>query len=497
MTQRFRVALVGLVALAVVTLTVWLLQGGSGGDSDSTPKDRAAPVDAQGRELSAGGRGGSGGPTSADGSAGNGATGGGRTGGVGLTPGMRVPKGMDLSDPEQRKRYLLELLAKGPESWDDVAALIALTTEPLDQAVKDALLAALRTGDRNGVSKALNVAHDPTLVADLLAIVDDPATPPAARRVALLALAQMPGAPADETAKALESRLQGDMNKDVELLDAIARRGGKESVRALVEYLERSSDAARLAQTLTGRVNLKDDPDSAAVVAEALGRRQSPGALDALIAIAGQSGAALAPALIRLDRDDMPEAQRTKVLDALGQTGSTVAIDHLIAVSRQPGLWGEKAILVLANIPDASPEARESLVHELERAAVNPRPELARSALLEVAGRLQVKAALPTMVESLRDPSDQVRNSAVRAMGLLRSNARANVGDVARLFQGGSPATRTAVAVALGNIGGEDAAKALEELLKDPTLDSSLKRTLGYAVEQARGVAADTPAPGR
>lgn len=180
------------------------------------------------------------------------------------------------------------------------------------------------------------------------------------------------------------------------------------------------------------------------------------------------------------------------MLDALAQTGSLAGIDHLIEVSRQPGLWGEKAILALANIPNATPEARESLVRELERAAVNPRPELARAALLEVAGRLQVKAALPTMVESLRDPSDQVKNSAIRAIGLLRSNARAHTADLARLFQGGSPSTRTAVAVALGNIGGEEAVKELEELLKDTTLDSSLRRTLGYGVEQARGIAPPT-----
>jgi HEAT repeat protein len=489
MTPRFRLALVVLVALGVVTLSIWMLKGGAGGGGDSTSGGRADPENASGRPLA--------GTNDPNATGGAGATGGRPSGtgpgGVTLRPGIRAPEGLDLTDPAQRRKYLLQLLAKGPESWDDVAALVALTTEPLDPAVKEALLKALMSGDRNGVSKALNVANDPSLVPDLLAVVDDPNAPAAARRVALLALGQMPGGNPDEVAKALEARLQGNANADFEVLDAIARRGGRESVRAVVEYVERSKDAARLSQALVGRMDLKTDPELASIVADALGRQQSPGALETLVAIAGQPGVpALAAALVALDRDDVPEALRTKVLDALSQNGTVVAIDHLIAVSRQPGMWGEKAILALEHIPkEASREAKESLVRELERAALNPRPDLARSALLTAAGRLGVKEALPAMVESFRSSDDNVRNKAISAVGLLGHHARPHVAEVAKMFAAGTPATRTSVAVALGNIGGPEALAALEEFLKEPSLDSSLRRTIGYAIEQLQGGAGD------
>lgn len=487
MTQRFRLALVAFVALVGTVAVVWLFKRGSeaGPGLGLETAGRAPSGGAGGSALE--GPGATADPSTTLSGAGGGGTPAAATGGA-LPLGLRLPKGVDLSDPAQRRAFLLELLRKVPVPWDDVAQVVAITPEPLDPVAREALLTALRSGDRNGAYKALSVAHDGTLVPDLLAILDDASAATGARRIVLLVLGQMPIEDRDGVAKALEARLKGDLSADYEVLDALARRGGKEAVRAVVEYVERSPDAAKAWQALSGRLDLKGDREAAAIVAEALGRRQSPGALETLLRVAAEPGAAgLAPALIRLDADDVPEATRALVYDALAQIGSADAMEHLLTVSRQPGLYGEKALLALANVRSANDEARAALVAELERAALNPRPEMAKSALLEAVGRLQVQQALPLVVGSLRDSSDQVRNSAIRAIGLMRTVARPHVADLAALFASGSVATRTAVVMALGNIGGTEAAQRLEEFLKDEALDSSLRRTIGYAADQARG----------
>lgn len=489
MTPRFRLALVALLALAAVTAVVWLLRGSSTGPGPSeaparSEASRPDPASLDGPDLEgSGGTGPGAGP--------DGGTGGGRAGGGtgGLQPGLRRPSGLDLSNPEARRKHLLELLATPPIAWDDVAAVVGITTEPLDPAVKAALLQAVRGGDRNGASKCLAVAHDPTLVPDLLQILDDPASAVGARRVAMLALSQMPGADAAEVVKQLESRLKGPGAGDGEVLGAIARRGGAEAARAVTEYLARSPDAARLVQGVAGQLDLVRDPAAAAVVADAFAATKDPAALSALVFLASARPGAvgLTAPLIALDRDDVPEALRTQALEALAQVGSEEGTEHLLRVARQPGAFGERAQLALGNLRSASPKAREALVAELERSQLNPRAELARSTLLEALGTLRERKALPAVVQSLRDSSDRVRNSAVRALGRMRDLSRPHVAEIGALWSDGSPATRTALAVSLGSIGGPEAAQLLETWAQDTSAGPDLRRTLGHAASQARG----------
>lgn len=493
MTQRFRLALVALAALAALTGALWLLRGapdllpepGRGGRPEAPPAD---PGDEglSGRPPLTGS-----------------ATGTDRTGGAGagpattptggMRPGLRVPEGVDLSDPLQRRAYLLELIGKRPPVWEDIAAVVAITTEPLDPAVLAFLLQQLRSGDRNGASKSLVACHDPALVPELLAIVDDATSPAGARRVALMALAQMPGAQRDELVKTLEARLTGTGVADAELLGVIARRGGAEAARAITEYLGRGGDAVRLAQGVVGQLDLTQDPAAAEVLAEALRRTSSPEALSVLVRLASArpGASAMAGPLIALDRDDVPEALRTQVLEALAQVGSTESTEHLLRVARQPGTYGERATLALANLTQASPEAADALLAELERSALNPRPEQSRSALLQALGTLRSVKALPVVVGFLEDRDLQVRNSALTSLGRMGTLARPHVKEVAQHFAGGSEATRIAVAIALGGIGGPEAATQLEELLKTPDLGAQLRRTLGFAAAQARGLPPD------
>lgn len=408
--------------------------------------------------------------------------------GTGLTPGIRRPEGLDLSDPVQRAAWLKTLLGKRPVPWDEVAAVVRTIAGPLDGELKADLLAMLRRGDRNGVLQVFSVVQDGSVVPDLLAVYDDPSSPDGARRAALLALAQLPGADRDAVVKQLEARLTGREAADADVLDAIAQRGGAEAARAVTEYVLRSPDASRMAQSMAGRIDLARDPAAAAVFGEALGRTASREALEALVRIAGASGAsALAGPLMALDRDDQPEAVRVQVLEALARIPTPESLAHLISVSRQSGTYGEHAILALGNVGAGSPEAQDVLVAELERASLNPRPELARAMLLEAVGSARVEKALPIVVDSLRDASDRVRASAVRSLGRMGPLARPHVAAIGEQFDRGSEGTRIAVASALGSIGGPEAVAQVERLLTLPSLGEDVKRTLGYALDAARG----------
>jgi HEAT repeat protein len=305
----------------------------------------------------------------------------------------------------------------------------------------------------------------------------------------------MPAGERDALVGELEARLEGLSPQDAEVLGAIAERGGPEAMRAVSEYVLRSPDASALGQSLVGRLDVARDPAAAAVLAEALGRSQSPAALDTLVRLAGQDGAvSMAAPLIALDRDDQPVELRQRVFESLAMTGSAEAIAHLLEVSRQPGQFGEHATLALGQLSSAAPEARAALLAELERASLNPRPELAKAALLESLGTLRVESALPQVAASMRDASERVRNSAVRSLGRMGPSARAHVAEIGRLFVSGSEATRVVVAMSLGSIGGPDAAKELEELSKLPNLGPSLQRTLIFALDHARGAADEAAA---
>jgi|GEM_PF-1958185 len=484
MTFNFRALLIlgtlllGILALAGVAVTVWTSLASDRENLDLAPERTSGSSDAPGADLS--GRGPTLDPLAQPGVPPATAD--------SVRPGLRTPSGLDLSDPAFRKAHLADLLARRPIPWSEVAELLALMTEPLDPAMRARLLEALKVGDRNGALQALVNAHDPAFVPELFAIVDDPGAAVGARRVALQVLGRMPAGERDALVKELEARLAGHSAPDAEVLSAIALRGGAEAMRAVSEYVLRSPDASALGQSLVGRLDVARDPAAAAVLAEALGRVQAPAALDTLVRLAGQEGAALlAASLIALDRDDQPAELRQRVFESLALTGSAEAIAHLLAVSRQPGQFGEYATLALAQLSSAAPEAREALLAELERATLNPRPELAKAALLESLGTLQVQAALPQVVSSLRDASERVRNSAVRSLGRMGPSARAHVSEIGRLFASGSEATRVVVAMSLGSIGGADAARELEELVKLPNLGPSLQRTLAYALDTARG----------
>lgn len=485
MTAPFRAGLLALGALLLVTAAVAVWRGSAPGvDEPLAPEGgRAAGVPGPGEAGTAGG-----GP----------ALGSGRTGPSpsppvvvpGVAPGLREPVPSGLATPEERRRVLAEVLARRPLDWDGVIRVLQAMPvgEALEPAARARLVEILRVGDRNGALMALPWSGDPALLAELVALVDEPDLQPGARRVALQVLGQMRAGDPGAVVRELEARLGKGREADSEVLHAIAQRGGAEGMRAVTEYVLRDPATASLGQVLTGRLDVARDAAAQAVLAEALGRAASPQALETLVRLAAQPGASgLTPALLALDRDAQPQALRERVLESLSQVGDLPAVEHLLRVSAQPGHYGEQATFALANLASATPEARAALVAGLERAGAGPQGELARGSLLESLGRLQEPAALPVAVEALRDPSDRVRNSALRSLQGQGARARAHVEDVAGLFEAGSAATRLNVINTLAALGGPVAVARLEALAQRSDLTPTLQRTLPVALQAARG----------
>lgn len=485
MTAPFRAALLALGALLLVTAAVAVWRGSATGvDEPLAPEGgRAADLPGPGEAGTAGG-----GP--ALGSGGSARAPSQPVVVPGVAPGLREPVASALASPEERRRVLADVLARRPLDWNGVIRVLQAMAvgEALEPAARARLVEILRVGDRNGALMALPWSGDPALLADLIALVDEPELAPGARRVALQVLGQMRAGEPGAVVRELEARLGKGREADSEVLHAIAQRGGAEGMRAVTEYVLRDPATASLGQVLTGRFDLARDAAAQAVLAEALGRAASPQALETLVRLAGQPGASgLTSALLALDRDAQPQALRERVLESLSQLGDLPAVEHLLRVSAQPGHYGEQATFALANLASATPEARAALVAGLERAGAGPQGELARGSLLESLGRLQEPSALPVAVEALRDPSDRVRNSALRSLQGQGARARAHVEEVAGLFEAGSAATRLNVINTLAALGGPVAVARLEALAQRSDLTPTLQRTLPVALQAARG----------
>jgi HEAT repeat protein len=488
MTPRFRVALLGLVVLALATGALWLVLGTRGprrGGGAVVPISRGGDDGDDAVPLR-----GPGGSTLAQPGGGRGpnltGVNGGRTDAGGV---RRTPTGIDLSDPRQVEAALKELLGEPEVSWKDVARLLAVHQGPLDDDVRQALLAHLRGGDRVGVRLAFASLHDGTVVRDLLALLDDPQAPAPARLSALEALHSMPGADPALVVRELESRLYDESlsrNERHAYLQAIGLRGGPEAARALVEYIQRDEAPSRIPAWLFQNMDLTK-PESADVLVRALEETRSPEALALLARMAGSPGAdSLAEPLIALSRRGVSDDVRREAVYALSRIGSAAAVDHLIAEAALPGRTGETALGALGEVRSADDEARAHLLSALEKASPGDHGQKMRQQLLMALGELQHEPALPHMVSALDDPSPVVRLAAVRAVGRMGARSQAHVPRLVNLYAAGDASVRSNVIIALGNVGGEGALNALLQIQGDESLSASDRATVRGAIASVR-----------
>jgi len=408
--------------------------------------------------------------------------------------GARLPSLVDNSDPAVRRERLATLLNASAIDWKEVEQLLRIANEPLDPGVRDILLSELRSGRRNMVLLSFSGLNDGSLAVDLLEIYDDPTADPGARTAALQALFTMPGADRDEVARALEGRLSDDPGKDRELLHAIASRGGPAAARALVVYVQRLRQPGRVPNYILQALDVVGDPEAAAVLSEALGEQNPPEVTRALMSIAAQPGArGFTQQIIALDRDGQDAAVRRQVFTSLSHIGDKEAVGFLLRKADEPGTVGEQALRAIGGLRFKDPEVCAQLVDALERVWLNPRPEMAEEKLLLAVGALRVDSAVPLVASRLDDSRPKVRVAAVRGLGRMGSKSREHVPKLILLYRGGDSDMRMRVAIALGNIGGERAVEAMEQMLTDGGNSSSLQRTLSLGLRKARVQLSDAP----
>ncbi len=478
MTPRFKAALTILAALAFGTLAIWLVLGsggktplpGGGAISSSPPLVPVAPGP---------------GPSVPDGTSPAGPDDPGAPGpdvlhrGSDGVIGLRTPSGMDLSDPAQRNAWLLELLGTRPTDWTQIARLVGMVEGTLDEAVRTRLLTELRSGQRIGAKEALAASHDPTLVQDLLGMLDADDLTAGGRSAVLDVLARMPGATASEVVRGIEARLDGTARHDGPYLLAIGRRGGREAGRALVEYLGRMHDPLSAPRIGHLGLDLKSDTEAAAVVAHALDQATSSELQQALLEISAQPGAeSLVESVARLDAEGQPETVRRAALGALASIGTGSAMSRLLDAASGPGVFGEAALDCLGGVTSADAKAREELMQALEDVDRNPRPEQARVALLQALGNLQHPPALVPLAKAVNDPNPQVRAVAVSGLGRMGAAAQPYVPKLLETYDAGDESVRHGVILALGGVGGDESVAFLTRLQADTSLSPKLQQAV-------------------
>ena len=481
MTSRFKYGLALVVALAAGCVLVLLL--GTGDDagrrrgSDLVADDVGGEGDvSEGPSLPTQG-------TMPEGD-GKGGTLRGPDGGGSLV-GVRLPEGIDLSDPAVRDTELRKLMAGYPIDWQSVAKIVALMTESVPAELKPIILNELKSGSRNQVMFVFAELRDASFIDDLFGLLDDPAVVKGARGAVLTALWQMPGGDRDDIARRLEGRLTSDVRNDQGLLQAIAKRGGAEAARALVEYLQRVPKPREIPPHVLQSLDVRD-PAAGAIVAAALRNESSDQILRQLVLMSMQPGAKLIVEPLReLDRDGVADEVRAQVLTALGRIGDPVGVAYLIEKSAEPGVFGQHALRGIALVDSADAQVAAQLAKALSEADRNPRPAEAKKSLLLAIGAARDIKSLPAVAAILQDPDEEVRNAAVQAMERMGQRARPYVERLAALFEDGGPRTQLRVVIALGSIGGEEAVVAMRALNEKKGLSPSLKNTLTMALRTA------------
>ena len=385
-----------------------------------------------------------------------------RPGGTGIPNGLREPSGEDLSDPKTVLRLLREHLAEANPRWDYVAKLLQVFRAPLDADIKATLVAALEHGNAAGALQALAFLNDGTIVPDLLRLLDGPAVDKHDLGTLLIALSTIPGANPAEVVTGIESRLTGDFAHDSVFLQAIARTGGAEAVRALLDAIIRAKDPSEIGADVWRELDLKKSPDAANRLASTLrSTTLTPAALGAIVAMAGQPGASreVIEALLALDADATPEPVRRRVLESLGATSDDAALDHILSVAVKGADYASVAAKAVSEIRSATPAMRAKLLES----ATQTNDENLRMQLVHALGSLRAAPAVPLLTGYLVSPQPMLRIEAAIALGRIGPESASALDALAKAYEAGDEAMRQHVAIAIGRVGNDRAASILKQ----------------------------------
>lgn len=414
-----------------------------------------------------------------------------RPGSGGIRPGLREPFGEELVNPAKVKELLREHLAAENVRWDYVAKLLAVLRDPLDADVKAALQAALEHGNAAGAIQAYRACHDGAVVAGLLRLLDDPGAEAHSRANVLVALSSIPGANAAEVVTGIESRLSGDLERDKVYLQAIARTGGVEAARALVDAIGRAKDPRGIDADVFRELDFKASPDAADHVAGVLRTTTlTPEAMAAVVELAGRPGAtrSLVDALLALDADATPSTVRKQVVASLAATSDDAAIERLLAIATKGADYGSVAARALGDVTSASPASRTRIL-ETARATSD---ENLKARSIHALGGLREASAVPFLVENLEGSAPEVQRESVIALGRVGRASAPAVGRFPKVYESGDEALRQHVAIALGSIGTDEALSLLKQLLTIEKSDK-VKTSLGGAIRALESRRADPP----
>jgi HEAT repeat protein len=396
-----------------------------------------------------------------------------------VTPGLRAPSGPDYSSPELVQKEIRALLADENPRWDLIANLFLILKGPVDADLKRALEKELVEGNAAGVQQAYRAVQDPTVVADLLRLLDVTATDERDRANVAYVLSVLPGGDAAEVTRGLEARLTGDFEKDKAFLQAIARRGGSEAARALVEVVAKHPDPAKLPAETWFELDLSDDPSAAAYLAYALkDATRPPEVLRRIAEMAGRlGGGAAVEALTALAAEGKPDALRRQALTSLGLVGDERAIEHLLAVAEKGADSASVAARALSGVSSAPVPSRDRLL----AVARDTKDDFLKENVVTALGSLGEKRALPLLVEYAATGSEAVRTAAVRAIGRMGPAASAHVDALATAYSRGSDGMRCTVVEALAGVRTPEALGVLRQLSlgdADPRVKRSIQAAL-------------------
>jgi len=179
-------------------------------------------------------------------------------------------------------------------------------------------------------------------------------------------------------------------------------------------------------------------------------------------ALAAWREASAGPALLaRLAKEEDPEA-RAALAAALGDLEVLDAVDPLVAMLDAPNqvevLRAAGALGQIGDRSDGNPEAVAAAVKPLGQLARSAGPAAVREAACLALAKIGPPSAEKILAAALEDPQPSVRYSAAQGIGTLGKAGKQTVAALLSRLQDQDKGVRQAVAAALAQVGGDEAA---------------------------------------
>jgi cellulose synthase operon protein C len=310
---------------------------------------------------------------------------------------------------------------------------------------------------RQAVARALGALGDPRAAPALVLQLRDPVTDVKVASLTALGLLHA------ESATDAISPLATDRNPLLRraAVEALGRIASADAIRTLVALLGMGDDGGAGLETSGVREALVNAGSKAKTpLVAVLGGASTPlAATSAAWVLTELRATAAVPDLVRaMRRGTLPV---TAALHALGRLGSEGALEVVLEFVDDKSAAERKEALVAAEslLDPAHPDGRA--VEPLSAALLDPALRAAeRARIAFLLGRTGAARATPILVSLVSAKDQEVRLSAIDALGALGGSSRAD-GPLLSAMDDPDPSVRLHAAVALGQVGGAAARDAL------------------------------------